>query len=40
VNRGNAKAADVLQLMDLIKEKVLEVHRVRLEPEIKIIGED
>ncbi|MEK6742387.1 MAG: UDP-N-acetylmuramate dehydrogenase [Nitrospirota bacterium] len=40
VNRGNATAADVLQLMELIKEKVLEMHRVRLEPEIKIIGED
>ena len=40
VNRGNAKAADVLQLMELIKEKVLDMHRVRLEPEIKIIGED
>jgi UDP-N-acetylmuramate dehydrogenase len=40
VNRGNARAADVLQLMELIKEKVLDMHRVRLEPEIKIIGED
>ncbi len=40
VNRGNAKAADVLKLMELIKEKVLDSHRVRLEPEIKIIGED
>jgi UDP-N-acetylmuramate dehydrogenase len=40
VNRGNAKAADVLKLMEIIKEKVLERHRVRLEPEIKIIGED
>jgi UDP-N-acetylmuramate dehydrogenase len=40
VNRGNAKAADVLQLMELIKEKVLEMHRIRLEPEIKIVGED
>jgi UDP-N-acetylmuramate dehydrogenase len=40
VNRGNAKAADVLQLMELIKEKVLDMHRIRLEPEIKIIGED
>jgi UDP-N-acetylenolpyruvoylglucosamine reductase len=29
-----------LKLMELIKEKVLDVHRVRLEPEIKIIGED
>lgn len=40
VNLGGARAADVLKLMDLIKERVLEVHRVRLEPEIKIIGED
>ncbi len=40
VNLGNARAADVLKLMDLIKERVLEVHKVRLEPEIKIIGED
>jgi UDP-N-acetylmuramate dehydrogenase len=40
VNLGDAKASDVLQLMDLIKEKVLDVHRIRLEPEIKIIGED
>jgi len=40
VNTGHATAADVLKLMDLIKEKVLDVHRVRLEPEIKIIGED
>jgi UDP-N-acetylmuramate dehydrogenase len=40
VNKGNAKAADVLQLMEIIKEKVLEMHRIRLEPEIKIIGED
>jgi len=40
VNRGDAKAADVLALMELMKEKVLEVHKVRLEPEIKIIGDD
>jgi UDP-N-acetylmuramate dehydrogenase len=40
VNRGNAKAADVLALMDAIREKVLEMHRIRLEPEIKIIGEN
>jgi UDP-N-acetylmuramate dehydrogenase len=40
VNTGNAKAADVLALMDAIQEKVLEMHRIRLEPEIKIIGED
>jgi len=40
VNKGNARAADVLKLMELIKEKVLDRHQVRLEPEIKIIGED
>lgn len=40
VNLGNARAADVLALMDAIREKVLEMHRIRLEPEIKIIGED
>jgi len=40
VNRGNAKASDVLQLMEIIKEKVLEMHQIRLEPEIKIVGED
>ncbi len=40
VNTGEAKAADVLELMELVKEKVLEGSGVRLEPEIKIIGED
>jgi len=40
VNTGEAKATDILALMGLVKEKVLEVSGVRLEPEIKIIGED
>jgi UDP-N-acetylmuramate dehydrogenase len=40
VNKGHARASDVLALMELVKEKVLQVHGVRLEPEIKIIGED
>jgi UDP-N-acetylmuramate dehydrogenase len=40
VNRGTAKAADVLALMDKVTKSVLEQHGVRLEPEIKIIGED
>lgn len=40
VNTGNARASDVLQLMELVKAKVLESRKVRLEPEIKIIGED
>ena len=40
VNRGKAKAADVIALMEIVKQTVLEVHGVRLEPEIKIIGEE
>jgi UDP-N-acetylmuramate dehydrogenase len=40
VNTGKAKATDVLALMEIVKKKVFEVHGVRLEPEIKIIGED
>jgi UDP-N-acetylmuramate dehydrogenase len=40
VNLGGATAADVLRLMEIVRERVLDVHKVRLEPEIKIIGED
>lgn len=40
VNAGKATARDVLELMDIIKQRVLDTHGVRLEPEIKIIGED
>jgi UDP-N-acetylmuramate dehydrogenase len=40
VNTGKATAADVLSLMEIMKQTVLEVHGARLEPEIKIIGED
>jgi UDP-N-acetylmuramate dehydrogenase len=40
VNLGNARAADVLALMETVRERVLERFKVRLEPEIKIIGED
>jgi UDP-N-acetylmuramate dehydrogenase len=40
VNTGKAKAADVLSLMEIVKEKVLDVSGVRLEPEIRIIGDD
>ncbi len=40
VNLGRATAKDVLELMEIVKQTVLEVHGVRLEPEIKIIGED
>ncbi len=40
VNTGKATARDVLALMEIVKQTVLDVHGVRLEPEIKIIGED
>jgi UDP-N-acetylmuramate dehydrogenase len=39
VNRGKATATDVLALMEIVKQTVLDAHGVRLEPEIKIIGE-
>ncbi len=40
VNTGHARAKDVLALMEFVKNAVLEHRGVRLEPEIKIIGED
>ena len=40
VNLGGATAADVIKLMETVKARVLEMHQVRLEPEIRIIGED
>lgn len=40
ITEGKAQASDVLALIDRIKQTVLDVHGVRLEPEIKIIGED
>lgn len=40
LNTGKATARDVLELMEIVKQTVLDVHGVRLEPEIKIIGED
>lgn len=39
VNKGNAKASDVISLMDYIREKVLEKYGIKLENEIEIIGE-
>jgi len=40
VNIGRATARDVLQLMEIVQQTVFEARGVRLEPEIKIIGED
>lgn len=40
VNKGNAKAKDVLELIEYIKEKVYEKFNVNIELEIEILGED
>ena len=39
VNKGNAKASDILALMDLVRRKVMEQTGIDLEPEIRVIGE-
>lgn len=38
INRGNATAADVLQLIQDVKDKVYEEFQVELEPEVRLIG--
>ena len=40
VNLGQASAADILALMDEVQRRVLEATGVRLEPEVRILGED
>ena len=39
VNRGNATAADIEALILHVQQSVFSVHRVELEPEVRIIGE-
>ena len=39
INRGNATAAEVVELMERVAERVEEKFGVRLEPEVKKIGE-
>ncbi len=39
INKGNATAADIVQLLEDVKEKVFKEHNTMLEPEIIIIGE-
>jgi UDP-N-acetylmuramate dehydrogenase len=39
VNTGGATAAEVERLIDVLREEVSRVHGVRLEPEVRIIGE-
>lgn len=40
VNKGGAKAEDVIALMNFVREKVFEKYGVKLENEIEIIGEE
>ena len=40
VNLGNAKASDIIALIDVIKAKVNEVRGIKLQTEVKIVGED
>ena len=39
INRGEATARDIVELMDKVSETVWEKFQVRLEPEVKRIGE-
>lgn len=39
VNLGNAKSTDVLELIDIIKKKIYQMYKIKLELEIKILGE-
>jgi UDP-N-acetylmuramate dehydrogenase len=38
VNRGNASAADILTLMEIVREKVVAAFNIYLEPEVQIVG--
>lgn len=39
INRGGATAAEIVQLMTDVEDRVEEMFGVRLEPEVKRIGE-
>lgn len=40
INKKNAKAKDVLELIEIIKQKVFEKFNVNIELELEVIGED
>lgn len=40
INKGNATAKDVLELIDIIKQKVYEKFNTNIELEIEVLGED
>lgn len=39
VNTGNAKASDVISLIDLVKQKIKEKYNINIETEVEIVGE-
>ena len=39
VNTGNAKACDVIELMNIVSEKVKDEYGVELSPEVRIVGD-
>jgi UDP-N-acetylmuramate dehydrogenase len=40
VNTGGARAAELLELIEIVRGEVLAKHQIRLELEVRIIGED
>lgn len=40
INNGGAKASEVLELIDMVREKVKDKFGIELEPEVRIIGKD
>ena len=38
VNAGNAKAVDVLQLIEYVKKTIMEKYNIQMETEVEIIG--
>lgn len=40
INKGNAKAGDILKLIEFVKQKVYEKFNVEIELEIEVLGED
>ena len=39
INKGNATATDIIELMKLVQNTVYDKFGVRLEPEVRIIGD-
>ena len=39
INRGGAAASDIIQLMEIVQSRVFDEFGVKLEPEVRIIGE-